>query len=481
MMKNRSTARRIIRGFVVLTLLMLFGTFPSEVYARNSDPLSADVDRAFLVEDWERVVSLLISVDQPKLSPIERLVKGHACLATNRNNESLCLFLSVKEDGDLAQWKSWCERLVKESKGAPVAYYALGDACSRLGDWNEALKAFDAALGKKPGWPLTLNAMGVVHAKRDEVAAARVYFTEAIGLSKGRLADAFANAGFLWIQKRENAEAAIEAFDRALAVSPDFALAYQGRGCVKLLLPENKAEAGKDMKLAAEKSACAHKFLDENLVRYAARVNRLDPEEVIASLGAPGTTFRTTYDAEKVGGAAARDFALADTFRKVGLGPVGDFFGNRGVEKMETIQKYGGDTGIQKWSQQYSNLSSTAQFDLARVEKYNAAAKPIEQSVSDVGKQLIGPGVVLAAGGQGLGAGLIAGGTAGVVAGNVTQNWSNTHTESIPKIRSTMDSTLTNNPSSSTLGLGPGGADSAMPNWIDGQWPFKPSYGIAYP
>ena len=473
-------------GFLFFGSIVSAGSQPVE-------EVDKEVKGALMNEDWEKVARLLDAVSTEHPSPVLRMIKGHACLATNRNNESLCLFLSARGDIALSECKSWCEQFVQNTKGAPVAYYMLGDACARQGNCKEALVAFNAALAKRPGCPMTLNARGVVHAQSKEVAAARVDFAEAIEQSRGKLADVHANVGFLWIQKKENAEAALEAFNRALAESPDFALVYHGRACVKLLLPNKKEGAGEDIKLAAEKSACTHGILEENIVRYAARLNNADPEKVIASLGAPGTTLRTTFDADHVGAAAARDFGMAERFRGMEFLPFNqhfaNFFGNRGVENLETIQKYGGERGIQNWGQKYSNLAPTAQSDMARVENYNIRAKPFEQATSDIGKALVGPGVGMALTGpdpvsKGVGAGMAVGGAAGIIAGNITHNWSNIHAREIPKIRPVIESGLGSRaPASNLPGSmgGSGGADSAMPNWVDGQWPFKPFYGIAYP
>ena len=75
--------------FVILLLLVsVIVLKPLTVNAQPAQIVDKKVEDAILVEDWKKVADKLGAVDPETPSPILRLIKGHACLALNRNNES---------------------------------------------------------------------------------------------------------------------------------------------------------------------------------------------------------------------------------------------------------------------------------------------------------------------------------------------------------------------------------------------------------
>ena len=66
-------------------------------YSFSATEVNVSITKAVLSQDWQGVAELLRSVSTQTESPVLRLLKAHACLNLNRNNESLCLFLSARQ------------------------------------------------------------------------------------------------------------------------------------------------------------------------------------------------------------------------------------------------------------------------------------------------------------------------------------------------------------------------------------------------
>lgn len=215
--------------------------------SKENDHSGADaaleLEEAVLAERWGSVVDLLASVTAEDTSTVARLLKGHACLALNRNNESICLLLGGMRGDTTKQWRKWTDRFMKNHLGSAIAYYLVGDSYARLGQTDSALMAFDKGLTRNPKHPMILNAKGVAQASRGEWDAALATLTRAT-MVESTLADAHASLGMLWIQRRNGASGALDAFNDALRISADFALARNGRGCAYFALGKWKeAEA----------------------------------------------------------------------------------------------------------------------------------------------------------------------------------------------------------------------------------------------
>jgi len=221
--------------------LLVATAAPLLASARTEDATDARVEAAILQEDWQAVAGLLGS--QHQLPPEARLILGHAYLALNRNNESLCLFLSVSAPEELKKWRGWMEALAAGHPTSAIAHYLAGDAAARLEQWPAALAEFDRALELHPGAALALNARGVVRAIQGRWNEAVVDLDDATGAKPG-LADAYASRGALNIQRSSGARGALGAFDGALKISPGFLLAINGRAAVRTALHQwDQAEA----------------------------------------------------------------------------------------------------------------------------------------------------------------------------------------------------------------------------------------------
>lgn len=205
--------------------------------AQKIQVVDKQIAQAVYAEDWTKVIELLGSVDNQTPSPVHRMIKGHADLALNRNNESLCLFLSVSSEDDIRRWAEWSQDFLKKNPKSVIAYYFMGDALARQELWDEALKAFNKAIEINPKNAMVLNARGVVYAAKGEWDDARNDFKEAIEVNPS-FAETYASRGTFILQRKTDAKIALDWFDRALEISPDYVLALNGRGGVKNLLQE---------------------------------------------------------------------------------------------------------------------------------------------------------------------------------------------------------------------------------------------------
>jgi len=202
----------------------------------NSDfGVTSVLEAALLKEDWQKVADLLKDVNTAHPSPVLRLIKGHACLALNRNNESFSFFLRTQATNDLAQWKDWASKFESSHLGSVTPQYFKGDAYARMRQWDEAVKCFDKSLNLHKQHAMALNARGVVHALNREWDKAVTDLDDATK-SDPRFADAYSSLGAMWIRKNDGAKGASKAFDKALQTSTNFHVALNGKACALLAL-----------------------------------------------------------------------------------------------------------------------------------------------------------------------------------------------------------------------------------------------------
>ncbi len=245
--------------------------------------VSGEGERLSLGQQWEAVRAAL-GTDPSKLSdPALRLIAGHAALALNANNESLCLFLSVSRDTDARVWEKWTTALVQRHDKSPIAHYFRGDALARSAKWDEALKAFDRSLRLDPKHTLTLNARGVCRAAKREWDKALLDFVAA-SQAGAKFADAHASLGAMWIQKNDAPKGALDAFNRALEISPDSLLARNGRACARIVLDQWE-EAERELEdVRARGSDCLSALTDATQVNLA-ELGRLETDAVSRVMG----------------------------------------------------------------------------------------------------------------------------------------------------------------------------------------------------
>ncbi|HAV42562.1 TPA: hypothetical protein DCX15_00895 [bacterium] len=204
------------------------------IFSIAQGSIGTHIEEVILKGNWEEVIRILEKDDSKADDPVARLIMGHACLATNRNNASMLLFLSAKKEDDLKVWSRWTESLLLHNPNNPFALYLSADTKARVGDLKEAKERFTQALQIKYDFALAYNARGVVHVLTNEWGNAQVDFYLATKLAP-EFADAYANLGALGVIQEASfgvGTEALEAFNQAITINPEFALAYNGRGCL---------------------------------------------------------------------------------------------------------------------------------------------------------------------------------------------------------------------------------------------------------
>lgn len=252
----------------------------ANLLAAGDAPVSKALETALLAKrlDWQGVLKNCGPIDVKKTIPVARAIAGHACLATNQNDESLRLFVSLANAHDRKAWLDGATAFrtrVYENEMATTANKALakyfeGDAQARSGAWDEAAKCHREAVGLDEKSALAWNALGVacIYKKEANLAEARACFEKACQ-AEGNLADAHANLGTHCLITGA-AETAIKEFDEALRCSKNkFSLARIGRACATLggkRDPQSLQRVRNDFQLA-EKCESVRPLLDENLGR----------------------------------------------------------------------------------------------------------------------------------------------------------------------------------------------------------------------
>jgi tetratricopeptide (TPR) repeat protein len=314
-----SRNEKLIKGiFGALLLLGLTAAFTAKVESAIFQPLEKDVETAVLAEQWQKVVDLLEARKDLGKSPVARMVKGHACLALNRNNESLCLFMSVSSAEELAEWDRWAKALAQSNPRNAVAHYFSGDASARLQKWESAPEAFEKARGVNPRHALTWNATGVYLAAMGQTDKALTAFMSAAESNPG-FADAYANMGALAIQEKDGARGALDDFDVALVpnLSPDFAIALYGRGCVRAVLGRWD-EAQKDIEDAATKSGCLKGLIEGSVSRMLEYIDTQSRRQIeLAKASGENPEMRIDADIKKIANGDAR--AVNDIVNTLGV------------------------------------------------------------------------------------------------------------------------------------------------------------------
>jgi len=301
-MKTRRTLRPWLEVLLVCLTVMLLAVFlaPSLAGAAPEGTVSPEVEKALLVENWSQVADLLKAVTPKTPSPVLRLLKGHACLALNRNNEALCLFLSIATDGERREWYQWSDSFAQNHPPNPVSHYFRGDAGARLGRLLDGQASFTQGLQINPDHPLLLNGRGVVLALNKKWTEAKSDLTKAGGNPKMPLADAYVNLGGMFIHRKDGAKGAVRAFDQALKISPEYCLALLGRGCVELVLNQ-MSEAEKDLQKAQALAGCAKPLVDDTALDIFERMTGMNKSDLLAmSQGKKaGTVFDVRFEDAK--------------------------------------------------------------------------------------------------------------------------------------------------------------------------------------
>jgi len=276
---------------------------------RTASKSSIDIEdvtfkRAILAEDWGKIADLLNEVNTKTKSPVLRYIKGHACLATNRNNESLSLFFMMSRE-DLKKWAEWCEAFVSQNKTKSIAYYFLGDIYSRVGALDQALKHFSKAIEIDKENYLAWNALGVISTLRKNYNNAIEDFNKAANINPD-FNDVNNNLGMMRIRQGQGRKGAIAKFRSVIESDQGHALAHHGLGCLELLKAQKLApQENKNIQKALELLPDVQELFIENETRFADAYLDKQAEFLFADAGEEGTLLKKEFKIRQLGSQAA--------------------------------------------------------------------------------------------------------------------------------------------------------------------------------
>lgn len=451
--------------------------------------LRPEVEKAVLAEDWGMVAELIGEV-APDATVVQRFVMGHACLALNRNNDSVLLFLTASGPDDLKNWNKWAATFKQSHHDSAIAYYFVGDSLARLEQYDQAIASFSTGLNAQSNHVLLLNAQGVCYARTGKLAESRKFFDAAIKASGGKFADAHANLGAYWIERSEAPEGANKAFSVAIDHSIGFALALIGRGAVKLVVGESSSFEDFDQAMA--QGDFFKSLVALQLIEHGLRGAGASADEAALEIADLGTTLKRDYRKDDLVKSATFWGAVAETFRNDqrwgGFGKaIGNFAGNRMVDKFTAINDAYGSRALNESINANNITRRVGPGEITRVGSYNRDIRGAEKAVADT-SGLIGLGATTVAfkvpsGQAKIIAGGIAVGSKGVELGaKKAHDWSTQHNNTLKALDPRWTQRRSTGFTSPSHEAEVGGADLALKRviWDEGDWPFKALYGLAY-
>ena len=382
----------------------------------------------------------------------------------------MCLFLTIRSNEDRQKWLKWAEDFTNRYPESPIAHYCKGDAMARLKQWMDAISAYDNALTKTKNGEhsLVYNARGVAYAHHNELGNARLDFAHASKSSNGTLADAYANIGALRIQKKDGAEGAKRAFDKALELSSTFALVLHSRGCVQLVLGKT-SEAKKDFQEAEKYSTCpgGDVLMAQNRLRIVAYWKGMNEKELLAAIQS-GKAGGTTFDA------SLRDVAKTWDNFKDGAGRMGGQF-----KYNRFHEQFGKLSSSQQEAFFKNRIAPSLRTDSRLNNIYDQASSKVggwskegANAVADGFK--LGGGLTAAIAATHANAPAAAAGVTAAFAGNKFSDWNNKNAATFDRLNDLKTTHLSGRTS--------GGFDMslAMTPWDGGEWPFVSYYGLLF-
>ncbi len=142
----------------------------------------------------------------------------------NRLNSLINLFNQKK----LQQVFNESQILTKQYSKSLVLWNLMGISAAQIGKLDEAVLAFQNAIGIKPDFAEAYNNMGNTLKNQGKLEEAIEAYNKALSL-KPDIAEAYNNIGIA-LKEQGKLEEAIEAYTKALSLKPDYAEAYNNLG-----------------------------------------------------------------------------------------------------------------------------------------------------------------------------------------------------------------------------------------------------------
>ena len=205
---------------------------------------------ALLKGNWRAVEAQLISSADNPLDPVKQIIRAHALLALNRNNESVKLFLEASSQEAIQLWKRWTGVLLEKNPHNAVALYLHGDSLARSQRHVEAITMFGRGLAVSEGNAMILNARGVAFSARGNLEAALEDMFAATQQDPS-FAEAHVSLGTTWNRLGEVPTEAVSSFNEGLKRAKDYVMALNGRASAHVSLG-HLAEGIADLERAKE-------------------------------------------------------------------------------------------------------------------------------------------------------------------------------------------------------------------------------------
>jgi len=131
---------------------------------------------------------------------------------------------------------NWLTKALEQQPQLAEAYNDRGIVYAQMGQVDQALKDFDAAISLNPKYAKAYNNRGNLYQKRTEQDKALEDYNKALALN-ANYAPAYVNRGNVYLKKGQT-DKALEDYSKAIALKPDDAAPYLNRG----LLLESRQE-----------------------------------------------------------------------------------------------------------------------------------------------------------------------------------------------------------------------------------------------
>jgi len=304
----------------LIMVAVVFQTFGAAPVA----PVPAEIEKAVFAENWAKVIELIGEVKPETPVPL-RLIMGHACLALNRNNESLALFLGAAAPEDLTAWQAYAQDFQKRHPKVPIACYFVGDSLARAEKYEQAIVVLDAGVRAKPRHVLSLNARGVCLALLGRISEASSVMQNTIEASNSKLADALLSKGMLRVQTSDAPEDANSCFSLARDMTVQNALALHGLALIAFVNGEPDKASDLNDQACLSAQGMAELFLANEEQYTQALIGKV--ANASDSGGATGTTLsreftRLSLSIDNYNRVAGQSSFLANARANVGAIPV---------------------------------------------------------------------------------------------------------------------------------------------------------------
>ena len=107
-------------------------------------------------------------------------------------------------------------------------FFERAEGYLKKGDYNKAIKEFEAMLIKWPNDAKSYNKLGVCHASLRNFKKARLHLKKALEFDL-KYSEPYNNLGNLYLEEKEY-EKAVELYEKALKLNPDYADAHSNLG-----------------------------------------------------------------------------------------------------------------------------------------------------------------------------------------------------------------------------------------------------------